>query len=124
MRREEDVLGRLPDMIEPIQAVEVIVDEMDEAGFLADRRSRDAVLWNLTVLGEAVRGVPADLQDAHPEVPWARMRGLRNLLVHEYFGIDDRIVWATVTHNVLPLLDPVRRIRAQLSRAADERGDR
>ena len=124
MRLEEDVLGRVQDMIEAIQAVEAFVGEMDEASFLADRRSRDAVLWNLTVLGEAVRGVPADLQDAHPEVPWARMRGLRNLLVHEYFGIDDRIVWATATRNVLPLLEPLRRIRSQLPREADGRGDR
>lgn len=119
MRLEEGVLGRLQDMIEAIHAVEVIVEGMDEASFLADRRSRDAVLWNLTVLGEAVRGVPAHLQDAHPEVPWARMRGLRNLLVHEYFGIDDRIVWATVTRNVLPLLEPLRRIRSQLPSGAD-----
>lgn len=89
MRLEEDVLGRVQDMIDAIQAVEAIVEGMDEASFLAERRSRDAVLWNLTVLGEAVRGVPADVQAAHPEIPWARMRGLRNLLVHEYFGIDD-----------------------------------
>ncbi len=123
MRREEDVvLGRLQDMIEAIEAVEAIVEGLDEANFLEDRRSRDAVLWNLTVLGEAVRGVPADLQDAHPEVPWARMRGLRNLLVHEYFGIDDRNVWATATRNVLPLLEPLRHMRIHLSEAADESG--
>lgn len=119
MRLDDDVLGRLQDMIGAIQAVEAIVEGMDEASFLADRRSRDAVLWNLTVLGEAVRGVPAELQNAHPEVPWARMRALRNLLVHEYFGIDDRIVWATATRNVLPLLEPLRRIRSQLPRGPD-----
>lgn len=69
MRLEEGVLGRVQDMIEAIRAVEAIVTEMDEASFRVDRRSRDAVLWNLTVLGEAVRGVPAGFQEVHPEIP-------------------------------------------------------
>lgn len=51
------------------------------------------------------------------------MRGLRNLLVHEYFGIDDRIVWATATRNVVPLLEPLLRIDSQLARGIDEHGD-
>jgi uncharacterized protein with HEPN domain len=59
---------------------------------VADREGRDAVSWNLTVLGEAVRGVPDDVQASNRDIPWAKMRGMRNLLVHEYFGIDDMIV--------------------------------
>lgn len=112
MRLDEEVLGRLQDMIGAITAIEAIVGSMDEAAFLEDRRSRDAVLWNLTVLGEAARVVPAGFQTTHPEIPWAKMRGLRNLLVHEYFGIDDRIVWATATRNVLPLRARLERIAA------------
>ena len=68
-------------------------------------------MWNLAVLGEAVRGIPDEVQAAHPEIPWAKMRGMRNVLVHEYFGIDDQIVWATATLNVLPLAAPLRRLR-------------
>ncbi len=123
MPHEEEVIGRLQDMIDAIEAIEAVVDGVEEASFLKDRRSRDAVLWNLTVLGEAVRGVPVNVQHAHPEVPWSKMRGLRNLLVHEYFGIDDRIVWATATRNVLPLLETLRQIASRSSGESDRLAD-
>ena len=54
--------------------------------------------------------VPDEGQASSPEIPWAKMRGMRNLLVHEYFGIDDQIVWATATTNVLPLAALLRRL--------------
>jgi uncharacterized protein with HEPN domain len=115
VRLDREVLGRLQDMIGAIRAIEGVVSGIDEVTFVGDRRSIDAVLWNLTVLGEAARVVPEVVQAAYPEVPWAKMRGLRNFLVHEYFGIDDRIVWATATRNVVPLRPTLERIAAELS---------
>jgi uncharacterized protein with HEPN domain len=110
MRSEGDARGRVADMLEAIAGIEAAISGHDATTFVADRKARDAVLWNLTVLGEAVRGVPDDVQASNPEIPWAKMRGMRNLLVHEYFGIDDQIVWATATANVLPLAAPLRRL--------------
>jgi len=69
-----------------------------------------------------VRGVSDEVQAAHPEIPWATMRGLRNLLVHACFGIDDRIVWATATMNVLPLAAPLRRLHDLLETRDECRG--
>jgi uncharacterized protein with HEPN domain len=66
--------------------------------------------WNLIVLREAVRGVPDEVQTSNPEIPWAKMPAMRNLLVHEYFGIDDQIVWAMATDNVVPLAMLLRRL--------------
>jgi uncharacterized protein with HEPN domain len=93
MRSDPDARGRIADMLEAIAGIESAISGHDATTFAADRKARDAVLWNLTVLGEAVRGVPSEVQAANPEIPWAKMRGMRNLLVHEYFGIDDQIVW-------------------------------
>ena len=114
--------GRLQDMIDAINAIVTVIEGLDEPKFLNDRRSRDAAMSNLTVLGEAVRGVPDELQAAHPEVPWAKMRGLRNLLGHEYFGIDDQIVWTTAFRDVVPLLGVLRKVKDGRSRgSADSR---
>ena len=71
---------------EALEATEVAIHGHDAATFSDDRKARDAVLWNQTVLGEAVRGVPNEVQADTPEIPWAKMRGMRNLLVHECFG--------------------------------------
>ena len=114
MRSDADAVGRITDMLEAIAAIETAIRGHDAATFPNDRKARDAVLWNLTVLGEAVRGIPDEVQAAHAEIPWAKMRGMRNLLVHQYFGIDDQIVWVTATSNVLPLAAPLRRLREQL----------
>lgn len=63
---------------------------------------------NLIVIGEAASHVPAEVVAANPQIPWARMRGMRNLAVHEYFGIDVNVLWDTVTVN-LPALPPLLR---------------
>jgi uncharacterized protein with HEPN domain len=64
----------------------------------------DAVIKNLTVIGEAAGRVPASVVDASPQIPWPRMRAMRNVVVHEYFGIDDDLLWGTVTDDLKPLV--------------------
>ena len=114
MRSETDPSGRIADMLDAIAAIETATRGHDATTFSSDRKARDAVLWNLTVLGEAVRGIPEEVPAANTHIPWAKMRGMRNLLVHEYFGIDDQIVWTTATSNVLPLAAPLRRVLDRL----------
>jgi uncharacterized protein with HEPN domain len=61
---------------------------------------------NLTVIGEAARSVPPDVEARHAELPWLEMRGIRNLVVHEYFGVDVAVLWQTVCED-LPALVPM-----------------
>jgi uncharacterized protein with HEPN domain len=98
--RIEDILGAIDLIHEYTQA-------MDRRAFGADRRTVDAVVRNL-IIGEAANHVPDDVAAAHPEIPWTRMRGLRNLAVHEYFGVDDDVLWDTVTVNLPALEQPLR----------------
>ena len=103
-RREWTI--RIDDMIAAIKKVLDYTAGMDKAAFAADERTIDAVVRNLIVIGEAAGHVPEDVVAANPKVPWARMRGMRNLAVHEYFGVDVDVLWDTVTVN-LPALLPV-----------------
>ena len=72
--------------------------------FTADEKTIDAVVRNLEVIGEAVRNIPADIRERYPEIEWHRIAGLRNILIHEYFGISMKIIWDIVT-NKLPILE-------------------
>ncbi len=101
--RFRDWRFRVRDMLASVRACLAYTEGMSFEEFVADRRTRDAVLHNLAVLGEAVRWVPGPVKQRHPAVPWATLRGVRNVVVHEYFGVDDRILWDTVTHD-LPAL--------------------
>ena len=73
--------------------------------FQRDERTQDAALHLLTRLGETTKFIPQSVQDTHPEVPWALLRDIRNLIAHDYFGIEPALVWHTVTVE-LPALRP------------------
>jgi len=64
----------------------------------------DAVLRNLTVIGEAARHVPDEVVATHPDLPWSEMRDMRNIVVHEYFGVDPAIIWRTIREDLPPLV--------------------
>ncbi len=72
--------------------------------FLADSRTFDAVLRNLEVLGEAAAHVPEVFREAHPDVPWRQIVGLRNVVIHPYFAVDPEAIWTIVTSQLPPLL--------------------
>ncbi len=60
----------------------------------------DAVIRNLEVIGEASRNIPEDIRGEYPDIPWSKMIGLRNIAIHEYFGVDLSIVWEIITRNL------------------------
>jgi uncharacterized protein with HEPN domain len=85
-----------------------------EASFLADEKTQDAVLRNLQTLAESTQRVSAELKARFPEIDWRGISGFRNVLVHNYLGLDPAQVWAIVEED-LPLLEAtVRRMLASV----------
>jgi uncharacterized protein with HEPN domain len=70
--------------------------------FISDQKTIYAVVQALEIIGEAARKIPASVRNRHPEVPWKNMAGMRDKLIHEYFGVDLRIVWDAVKKDVPP----------------------
>ena len=77
---------------------------MDLETFLADERTYDAVLRNLELVGEASKHIPESFRKQHPMIDWRRMSGLRDILAHAYFGVDDLILWDLVQHKIPALV--------------------
>lgn len=78
--------------------------------FFATRLIQDGVVRNLEVVGEAVKGLSAPMRARAPDVPWRRIAGLRDALIHHYFGIDLDVVWRVVEDEVPSLLAVVNRL--------------
>jgi uncharacterized protein with HEPN domain len=113
--RFRDWRFRVRDIVAAIEAAVEYAGDMTFEEFTADQRTRDAVIRNLMTMGESVRWIPGPIRERHPNVPWTTMRGVRNVVVHEYFGVDDRILWNTVVHDLPPLLP---RLQAVLTAGA------
>lgn len=86
--------------------------DLDFEAFSSDEWTIDAVLRNLTVIGEASRHVPPDVVATHSSVAWAEMRDMRNIVVHEYFGVDIQIIWTTVCKDLPAQIKPLEAILA------------
>lgn len=84
---------------------------MDRQAFLADDRTTDSVVRNLEVIGEAASRLPEDLRNLHPDIPWRRIAGLRNRIIHEYFDVDLELLWEVLATELPALKAQLQQIR-------------
>jgi uncharacterized protein with HEPN domain len=111
---------RLEDLRQAMARVRQYTTGLTYAEFIKDEKTMDAVLRNLEVVGEAARSIPEELRGRYPDVEWHRMIGLRNIISHEYFGVDMQIIWEVATRNV-PETEPlVADMLERLSREPDK----
>jgi uncharacterized protein with HEPN domain len=103
---------RVEDILDAIAQIQAYVAGMTFDAFQADRKTIDAVVRNITVIGEAANNVPPAIADKHPEIPWKLMRDFRNVVVHRYFGLDLNVIWDTVQVEIPPLVEPLQRLLA------------
>jgi uncharacterized protein with HEPN domain len=97
-------------MLEAIQQIQEYVGTMALDAFKADRRTVDAVIRQFEVMGEAACHVPEEVQTKYTGVPWSRIRGMRHLLAHEYFGVNEEIIWKTATYDIAPVAIGLRKV--------------
>jgi uncharacterized protein with HEPN domain len=115
---EARVIDYLGHMLEAVQLASSYIEGLDEDGFLADRRTQQAVILNIVVIGEAATKLASEapeLVERNPDVPWKGMRGMRNRMAHGYFDVDLTIVWQTVQSSLPALAERLTAIRDELA---------
>jgi uncharacterized protein with HEPN domain len=83
-------------MLLSAKKIKQYTDNIDFDSFLADDKTIDAVVRNFEIIGEAANRIDPDFRDNNPEIEWKRIRGFRNRIIHDYFGIDYEIVWEII----------------------------
>ena len=91
---------RLEHVLESIEKIEFIIKDLSYAQYLDDWIRQDAIVRNIEIIGEAIRNVDDELIMMYPKVPWKEARGMRNLLIHEYFRIEHDEVWKTLNEDL------------------------
>ncbi len=110
---------RLADILEAIERVERYADR-GRGAFDADELIQTWIVHHLQIIGEAARGLSDGLRSAHGEIPWPQIVGMRNILVHDYFGIDAEEVWTAAVRDLPLLKAQVEALLAQLGGPAHE----
>lgn len=117
---KRDIRAYIVDIMTSIEQIETFISGMTYPSFCGDIKTINAVIRSLEVMGEAAKKIPDTMRDAYPAVPWKNMSGMRDKLIHEYFGVDHRMVWAVCTEE-LPPLKPI--IQAMLQDKKSQQGE-
>ena len=90
----------LEDMLEAANKIKIYCQEHTLESFLSDEKTKDAVTRNFEIIGEAANRLSSSLKEENPDLRWERLRGFRNRIVHEYFGVDHQIIWSIVENDL------------------------
>jgi len=105
----------LNDILTEIEMIKAFHKDLTEQDFLQDPKTIRATTRSLEVIGEAVKKLPSEVTGQYPEIPWRSIAGMRDILIHEYFGIDYGLIWRTAMRDLHPLEEAVREILAETS---------
>lgn len=100
MSSKREIVDFLDDILEAIADLRNFTSGMTFEEFCTDRKTTNACIRSLEVIGEATKKIPAEIRQQKPQLPWQAIAGMRNKLIHEYFGVDLAIVWQTIQHDL------------------------
>ena len=95
-------------ILDAIEKISRLTQGKDEQSFVSDEAVYNASLYLLAVIGEAVGNLSEEFKQEHPEIPWQNIKDMRNLLIHEYFGVSGSMVWKTIQERLTELEEVVR----------------
>lgn len=98
----------LEDILTSIENIEEYTEDLVFEDFRNDKKTIDAVVRNLEIIGEAARNIPEELKSQHSKVPWEKMASMRNKVIHEYFGVDVEILWQTIKEDLPELKEQIK----------------
>jgi len=104
----------LPDILDSIALIESYTIQLSKKQFLSSTQIQDSVIRRIEIIGEAVKNISPHLRQENPDIPWQRVAGMRDILIHEYFGVDMELTWNVVKKELPKLKRQIEKILARL----------
>jgi len=116
MSEKRDITLFIQDVFEAIEKIDGYVSGINDAREFKDsKQTYDAVMMNFIIIGEAVRNIYEEVRNNYPQVEWRNIMAMRNLLIHEYWGVDEKVVWNAVQKNLPQLKEILTKIKGSLN---------
>ncbi len=112
MKKDPQIL--IAHILECIELIEEYTQGITREQFLKNKQLQDAVIRRIEIIGEAVKNIPQGIKDKYPSIPWKEIIGMRDILIHEYFGIDLDLTWVVANERVKELRDKILHIKQAL----------
>jgi len=100
----------LQHILDEISYIEDTISDIEEADFLVDETLKRSFVRSIEIISEAVKKTPVDFKSKHSDVDWKRIAGMRDKLIHDYFGVDYHIVWDVATNKLPQLKQKIRQL--------------
>lgn len=108
--KKRDAHDYIRDILQAVDEVEIFIDDLTYDQFVKDRKTLNAVVRSIEVIGEATKNIPQTIKEQYPEIPWRQMAGMRDKLIHGYFGIDSETIYKASKTNIPQLKTHIERI--------------
>jgi uncharacterized protein with HEPN domain len=107
---ERTIRDYLQDILDTIESCELFIEGMDFDEFVSDEKTTFAVRHALEIIGEAVKHIPDEIRTKYPSIPWRKIAGTRDVMIHAYFGVDLDVVWKTANERLPELKKEIEKI--------------
>ena len=114
MRDKTKDIVRIKHILEAIKDIENYTENIDKTSFITNKMMIDACIRQMGIIGEASNHLSEEIIESAAEIPWREIIGLRNVVVHEYFGVDIIIIWDIIDSELVPLKNTLQKILTEL----------